>query len=926
MEINFKQIQAKANTDFKKQNKVCENPAEKILENTEAKVYPNAVTMRAYANIKPTKNTVSKTEVLEFLHEKMSKNDEMCEKYLEILTDSDGCIKSETFDLLKNTKNKFMVMSWIENSKTDGKINQKLLKMLEPTIPYFESGCNACHELPNYFKDKNGRFNNDLCELIKNILQENPNQIDRFMSLTQRVYMTSDKEFDQNAIDYHKEQSADKKLNAIFDDIYYGKDKNGKFSKERLEAYKEIAPYVEKWQIDETLVLLETARDKSECIELIKNLKTDEDLQKAAKIITDISQNEDNKTGLGFDKNSVEFIKQFKKDNYLNPNIKDILEKINIPYTEYTPEDMETINKLLNSVHEKEDIAKLIDTAIIKNGDKKGQFSFSKFEKYLEIYNNSGKSISEVNYISNILSLEKDDYALDTINKLYSLSWEKEARFGDVTEKLDRKALHMMFRLSTMTKEGDSPKREFHRPILDNLNKLMTMHLPMTSKGAFERFMLIPDFDIIEKLERVKLDEIGIDTGEMTNKAITSASEEDLVAFKNYMLDYIDGKDKKLIEVNLNTNIKDIVEIKYNTQSILYNMVKQKPVAQRDNLYDREIYFKDYEKNIDVKQIFTQKGERRSLYLQTVERHDNDGNLLYTEVMEQSGVNGVYNVSKTYPDGRVEDIVKAQKLENGNTLVEKNLTSPEGVKTKYRYEDDVTGNRIMSYKITDTDGKVLMNQSSTFEVLDENHFITSRNQKSYDIKFNPDSIQVKNIQSGETRTINIEEFTVGTQDSIIPLLKKIPGDELFQMKEINLKSLAAQENFDNAAYSPDNETIRIGEKYLDAGVLLHEFGHAKDEIAFKEISAKIVNEPSLRDTYEQEKTAAREFHSEAELDHLAYFGADYHYLGSDKLKEGIAESNMILDLLPEHEVNAIRSHYWMQDFPRVIAKLAPLLY
>ncbi|MBQ6516635.1 hypothetical protein IJI31_05590, partial [bacterium] len=644
------------------------------------------------------------------------------------------------------------------------------------------------------------------------------------------------------------------------------------------------------------------------------------------KIVTNINKNEDNKTELGFDKNSVEFIKQFKRDNYLNPNIENILAKINIPYTEYTPENIATVNKMLSSVFKNEDIETLIDTAVIKNGDQKGKFSFNKLDKYLDIYKNSGENISEVNYISNIVSLEKDDYALDTISKLYSLSWEKDARFGTMTEKLDRKALHLMFDLSTMTKKGGSPKREFHRPILDNLNKLMTMHLPMTSKGAFESFMLIPDFDIIEKLERVKLDEIGIDTGEMTNKSITSATEENLLAFKDFMLNYIEGKDKREIKVNLNTNIKDIVEIKYNTQSILYNMAKQKPVAQRNNLFDREISFKDYEKNIDVKQIYSQRGDRRSLYRQTVERHDNNGNLLYTEVMEKSDVNGVYNVTKTYPDGKVEDIVKAQKLKNGNTLVEKNLTSPEGVKTYYRYEDDVNGNRITDYKIVDTDGKVLMNQSSTFEVLDENHFVTSRNKKSYDITFNPDSIQVKNVQSGETRTINVEEFTVGTQDSIIPLLKKIPGDELFLMKEINLKSLAAQENFDNAAYSPKDETICIGDKYLDAGVLLHEFGHAKDEIAFKEISAKIVNEHALRDTYEQEKAAAREFHSEAELDHMAYFGADYHYLGNDKLKEGIAESNMIMDLLPEHEVNAIRAHYWMQDFPRVIAKLAPLLY
>ena len=925
MEIKFTSIQPKIDVDAKKQDKISNNPVEKNQENTEQKVYPDANVMRAYSNVKPSNDTVSKQEVIEFLKQKICKDDALCEQYLATLTDSDGYIQAETFEFLKNSKNKFLALNWIDNSKEDGKINHNMLEMLDAASSYFDGIYNSGFDISNQFKDKNGRFNNDILVLATKLIKENPNNIERLASAMQPIYLTANKEFDKNAIAYHQEHENDKSLREILDEIYEGKNEKGVFSKNRVVIFNALKPHIEIWQAKELLNFADNVENQQEFIELAKDLNNDENIQNAFKVVCNLKKAENNKTELTFDKNSVEFLKNFENLKYKQTVVSDILAKINLPYTEYKPENIAAINKLLNNVYKEEDISAILDAAVYKAGDKKGQFSFENLDKYIDIYNNCLKNIGEVKYISNILSLETDDYALNTINKLYGLSWEKETRYGTETEALKRETLKIIFTLSTMSKDS-VPSRQFYRPALDNLNKLMSMQLPMTSAGAFQSFMFIPNFDVIEKLEKIRLDEIGIDTGEMTNNTIQNASEEELFAFKDFMMDYINDKKPKLIEVNLNTNIKDIVEIKYNNQTTLYNMVEKKPVATRDNKYGYEVEHNDTEKNINVKQMFTERNGQKRLYRQIVEKRDADGNLLFTEKMERSDIDGVFNVTKTYPDGKVEDIVKAQKLDNGNILVEKNLTSPEGVKTYYRYEDDVIGNRIMDYKIVDTDGTVLMNQSSTFEVLDENHFITSRNQKSYDIKFNTDSIEVKNMQNGKTKTINVSEFTGGTQDFVIPLLKKIPGDELFNMKEINLKSLSSVENYDNASFNPKEENIKIGRKYLDTGVLLHEFGHAKDGLVFKEISEQIVDDPTLAAEYEKERAAARKTHSEAELDHLAYFGADYHYLGDKKLKEGIAESNMILDVLPQHEVNAIRAHYWMQDFPRVIAKLSKLLY
>ena len=57
-----------------------------------------------------------------------------------------------------------------------------------------------------------------------------------------------------------------------------------------------------------------------------------------------------------------------------------------------------------------------------------------------------------------------------------------------------------------------------------------------------------------------------------------------------------------------------------------------------------------------------------------------------------------------------------------------------------------------------------------------------------------------------------------------------------EMKEFNLKSLSLDNNMENAAYTPKEERIGISSKYLDEGVLLHEWGHGKDELSFKEIA------------------------------------------------------------------------------------------
>ena len=911
--------------------------------------YPDLQSMKAYANINSVNRTVSKQEVLEFIHSTGCQFEQRCEEFIKRLTDSDGYIKQETFDFIKNNFNKktnlFILTSLIENSKENGRINHKMLEVAEPALSELKSASSYTiadsGNIPKFFKDKNGKFNSDMLDIICEDIKDRPKRLLTRPDYLAHYYFTKDREFDIDAINYFKEQKTqNREIKDIQTEILAGKDKNGKFLLEKLNVYKELKPHLEQWQINRAQELIDKVEDKKSFIELAKTMKEDEKLSSIFDIIEEVSSSETNKTNLSYDKKSVEFVRDLIKNSYgNNGKVAQILKTINLPIEEYNEENINLVKNMLRKVTKPEDYEPLLNAAIYKTGNKKGQFSFENLNRYIDIYKTNFDNINEVKYISGTLSMETDDAALDTIHRLYNLEWHEEGRYSERIKRLDRGYLHTIFDLSTHGHEG-VPKKSFHTPVLENFNKLMSMHLPMTSAEAFQNFMLFPEIDIVEKLEKVRLDEVGLNTGQLTNSRFKNASEEELFSFKNYLLDYLKDKNNKYIDVNLNSNLKDVIEIKndiYGNESskVMYNMTKKRPEAEmtiKQGLNHVEKIQKDFDKNSVVKQIFRNKKlgkyepSYEQLISQTYKQYDKDWNLQFTEQIDESEIENVFNVKRIYPDGRVEDLVKAQKLSDGNILVEKNLTSANGTKTFYRYEDDVNGNRIMDYKIVDKDGNVLMNQSSSFEVINENHFVSSRNNKKFDVKFEGNLLHVKDLQTGKLAEINLVNFTNSTQNDIVPLLKKIPGDELFEMKEFNLKSLSLDNSMTNAAFSPKKELIGISDKYLDEGVLLHEWGHGKDELAFKEIKEKIANDDVIKATYEKERINVRKIFPEAILDHFSYFGADYHYLGSEKIKEPIAEANLILDVLPRHFVNSIRTHYLMQDFPEFIAKASKLLH
>ena len=361
-------------------------------------------------------------------------------------------------------------------------------------------------------------------------------------------------------------------------------------------------------------------------------------------------------------------------------------------------------------------------------------------------------------------------------------------------------------------------------------------------------------------------------------------------------------------------------------------------------------------------------------------KRDKQNRLVRKETYEKSDVDGTFNVKYEFPNGKVRQLSKATvDKKTGHTLIEKDMRSTDMTRTQYRYEDDPMGNRIIDYKITAPDGKVLMNQSQSFEVLDENTFRSSRNDKSFLIQYDKKekTITVVDEQQKDGFQVPIKNFVVpkkagdrknpakveASEQKIVNMLKKIPGDELMnlanttvQIEDIENKlgsyqlTTFYQVGEPKGAPVPDKDgNIKLDNVYAfsilnvsdDPFVFLHELGHATDmtgkpaELTLNKkgeaVDAKIFNElhedETFKKTYaEERKNFLKEFPTN-EREHVAYFIEEEAVQGQPERgrEETIAETNAMLNTYQSVDVIGIRTQYLQQHFPRTIAYLSEKL-
>ena len=343
-------------------------------------------------------------------------------------------------------------------------------------------------------------------------------------------------------------------------------------------------------------------------------------------------------------------------------------------------------------------------------------------------------------------------------------------------------------------------------------------------------------------------------------------------------------------------------------------------------------------------------------------KRDKQNRLIRKETYEKSDVAGVYNIKYEFPDGKVRQLSKATvDKKTGHVLIEKDMRSADMTRTQFRYEDDPKGNRIIDYKITSPEGKVLMKQSQSFEVIDKNTFRSSRNDKSYLIEHDRRNatLNVTDEQGEEMVVIpldgyfiipekdfNNDEKVADSEFKIANMLKRISGDELFNLASTTRQIVDVDERL--ASYCNTRITNEDGDYNAfaqiatsdDPYIFLHELGHATDRcgkpVEFYQYGNKVEPEyiDSIRDDkmfkkiYEQErKNFLKEFPTN-ERNYIDYFIEKGNNANSNTNvghAETIAETNAILNTYPTVESQGLRTQYLQQHFPRTIAYLSERL-
>lgn len=347
--------------------------------------------------------------------------------------------------------------------------------------------------------------------------------------------------------------------------------------------------------------------------------------------------------------------------------------------------------------------------------------------------------------------------------------------------------------------------------------------------------------------------------------------------------------------------------------------------------------FEMFSRSIDMRnntlttqyQKFDEKQRGFILTSQTIEKKNDKDETVSTEIMKPSQIKGMYDVEVKYPNGKTKQVSKSTiDYKTGIKSIKKDMKSADGTRTQFLYEDDPRGNRIIDYKITDKNGKVLMGNSQTFEVIDDNHFISSKNGYKYDIKTTDKNLTVKNLHTDKEVSLDFEKKFVGNTEELKKLMKKVSGDELFEVVDCvnNIEGNDADDKLRETSFNPKDKSIRTGDNLMS---FLHELGHARDREVknpktYRE-SKLFTGNPDIQKTYLKERENFNKTHSELERETIDYFTqALGHYSGKwGGLSEIVAETNAITNAYTDKDVESIgaRAQYLQQHFPKTIAKI-----
>ena len=304
------------------------------------------------------------------------------------------------------------------------------------------------------------------------------------------------------------------------------------------------------------------------------------------------------------------------------------------------------------------------------------------------------------------------------------------------------------------------------------------------------------------------------------------------------------------------------------------------------------------------------------------EYYDNKGTLIKTVNTVKSELEGVYNKSETYPDGRVVPLQHVYyNPQNGETVISNNMVSPAGIRTEYHFEKSPDNTEIVNYKITDKNGNILLNWENTHQKISENEYISSSNGQVYKVVYDDMKIYITD-NNGKSYTVDLNnKLGVLNREFLMSALKSLPADQLLALNKFPIHIIYDQFDNVNSHWDAQSEYISMGnhtsteEQFLS--VFKHEFGHY--------IDSRPDGSKSISENKELEEISKKEHCSIINSLSVLEQEITGHLIGdglSDPMHEGVAEAIMLLSCgEPFHQIRALN---YMEFFPERIAKTAQL--
>lgn len=575
------------------------------------------------------------------------------------------------------------------------------------------------------------------------------------------------------------------------------------------------------------------------------------------------------------------------------------------------------------------------------------RFEHKHFFNVLKLQDKGGEKRFEI--LQDLIKREKNPDYTNITNAISKIDEKTLPYIDEIVARKDLTPEQISLLLDHIQNGGD----------VKNLIKLLknkdieSKYLQQILEGGIPQEMFEQYPELVKKASELKVPLIEWDFSKSKDVPITDIISEKKLT--NILEGIEKAKDKYgIIPSNLSFSGKSaddlFIVLKDTNKSLTYKFNKKTGSLVSVTEGNRTIHAKTGEKIYDsVASEETKIPQLQSKYRISTVAEGKDKNLktLYTE----SAINGQYDIFQTRPDGSTIRIGHAQITPNGAKHIRRTLTSTDGSKTYTAFREDKLGNSYMHSVITDKTGKQISEVKRTFKVISKNHFISTVNDKSYDIAFKDRKIIVTKLDSMGKKTSEKVEYAItdtpvdvadnifkeieaipdtreaakqitstfkkyGIEPKVIDkscveMLKRLPGDEWFAMNK-SCDFVMPQSNTPSNAMCGVNSIFMSKELNNNLGVFAHELGHAKF------FALDLGKDKELMKIYNAEKKAYTARFPESRIDSIDYFLSGNN---PDKrgLNETCAETNLMTDTIQSWEPLQDRTIFLEQFFPNTIA-------